>query len=468
MPVNSFENYPMSWKPDLSSATGPLYKALAGMLETDIKNGTLMPGTKLPPQRELADYLDINLSTVSRAFKLCEQSGLISAAVGNGTYISSDAGTNSVLSPSPEQMHLIEMGAILPHAEPNKIMVDYMQKMLLEPDSDRLFQYGVIGGTPWQRDAAVRWIGKAGYQAEADHILFAAGGQNAIAAILASLFKAGDRIGTDPLTYPGFKTAAKMLGIQLVPLEWKDNEMTEEGLLNACKLDRLKGLYIIPDYHNPTTHTMSLKTRKMIAEIARNQHIIVIEDAINSMLKERPLPPVAAFAPEQVIHIISLSKVISPGLRLAYVTAPEEYLAEISMGIYNQNITVAPFLLELSARLIHTKKADAIAAERREYTRQQNRIVDRYLGSFEVLGEDCCPFHWILLPEAFTGKSFEICAKNEGVQVYSGERFLVGNSRTPGAVRISVTAAKTPSEFEEGIKRLRRILDSEDTSEHLL
>ena len=87
MPVNSFENYPMSWKPDLSNTKPPLYLALARQLEDDIKAGALKPGTKLPPQRELADYLDINLSTVSRAFKICEQKGLLSASVGNGTYI---------------------------------------------------------------------------------------------------------------------------------------------------------------------------------------------------------------------------------------------------------------------------------------------------------------------------------------------------------------------------------------------
>lgn len=87
MPVNSFENYPMSWKPDLSNTKPPIYLALVRQLEDDIKAGALKPGTKLPPQRELADYLDINLSTVSRAFKICEQKGLLSASVGNGTYI---------------------------------------------------------------------------------------------------------------------------------------------------------------------------------------------------------------------------------------------------------------------------------------------------------------------------------------------------------------------------------------------
>ena len=474
MPINSFEHYPMSWKPELKGSEVaadsklPLYKILAERLEEDIKSGKLMPGTKLPPQRELADYLDINLSTVSRAFKLCEQRGFICASVGNGTYVSSDAGTSHYLRPNNENSQLIEMGAILPSLEPNKAVVEYMQKMLTEPDVDRLFQYGMAGGTPWQKEAAVKWMKRANLDADPDNILFSAGGQNAIAAVLASLFQTGDKIGTDPLIYPGIKTAAKMLGIQLIPIEWNENEMSEEALTGACKNEKIKGLYLIPDYHNPTTHIMSLERRKKLAEVAKKYRIIVIEDAINSLLKEDPLPPIAAFAPEQTIYISSLSKVISPGLRLAYISAPKAYGKEIGAGIYNQNIAVPPFLLELSARLIHTNKADAIAKERRAYTITQNEIVNRYLGEYEIKGEEYCPFRWITLPETFTGKSFEICARNEGVQVYSGERFLVGNARSKACVRISVTAAKNSAEFEEGIKRLKRILESEDQTELLL
>ncbi len=468
MPINSFENYPMSWKPSLNRSEGPLYKALAKLLEEDIKGGKLMPGTKLPPQRELADFLDINLSTVSRAFKLCEQNGLICASVGNGTYVSSDAGTSHILSPNPEHSQMIEMGAILPHSQPNKTMVEYLQKMIMEPEADKMFQYGINGGGPWQKEAAVKWMKKANYIAEPDEILFSAGGQNGIAAVLSSLFKAGDRIGTDPITYPGIKTAAKMLGIVLVPIEWSGNEVSEEGLINACRNEKIKGLYIIPDFHNPTTHSMSVQTRIMIGEVARRYNIIVIEDGINSMLKENPMAPVASYAKEQTIYILSLSKIISPGLRLAFIAAPERYRKEISMGLYNLNISQSPFLLELAARLIHTQNADKIAAERRVYTKEQNEIVNRHLGDYQVMGEEYCPFRWILLPKVFTGKSFEICAKNEGVQVYSGERFLVGNSQDKRAVRISVTAARNPYEFEKGIKILKRILESEDERELLL
>ena len=58
MPVNSFDDYPMSWKPKKELLTAPKYRALADLLADDILTGKLSPHTKLPPQRELADYLD--------------------------------------------------------------------------------------------------------------------------------------------------------------------------------------------------------------------------------------------------------------------------------------------------------------------------------------------------------------------------------------------------------------------------
>lgn len=60
----------MSWKPTMDKTRKPIYKALARQLQQDILTGVLLPGTKLPSQPELADFLDLNLSTVSKAFKM--------------------------------------------------------------------------------------------------------------------------------------------------------------------------------------------------------------------------------------------------------------------------------------------------------------------------------------------------------------------------------------------------------------
>ena len=82
MPFNSFDDYPMSWRPGRAELYAPIYQSLADLLEQDIHSGALPAGTKLPPQRELADFLDLNPSTVTKAYKLCEVRGLVHAVVG--------------------------------------------------------------------------------------------------------------------------------------------------------------------------------------------------------------------------------------------------------------------------------------------------------------------------------------------------------------------------------------------------
>ena len=120
MPVNSFENFPMSWKPNKAKLKPPLYLSIAEALEQDILNGELTPNTKLPPQRELADFLDVNLSTITRAFKLCEAKGLIYAAIGSGTFISPNAVLPKWEKPAED---FIELGLIRPYYQFSTIKV---------------------------------------------------------------------------------------------------------------------------------------------------------------------------------------------------------------------------------------------------------------------------------------------------------------------------------------------------------
>ena len=200
MPVNSFDNYPMSWKPDFSQATGPLYKIIAEKLEVVVWIGFLTPGTKLPPQRELADFLDINVSTISRAFKLCQQKGIICSTVGNGTFIASDAAANPFLLPEDDSLGIIEMGPVFPTKNVNEIIVKYLKKMTIEPDFSELFQYGQSNGTAWQKKSAAKLIEKSGYNVQPQQLLLANGAQNAIAASFAGLFQFCDFFGTDEFT----------------------------------------------------------------------------------------------------------------------------------------------------------------------------------------------------------------------------------------------------------------------------
>lgn len=458
MPVNSFEHYPMSWKPDLSSTAGPKYLALAKLLEEDIKSGALMPGTKLPPQRELADFLDINLSTISRAFKLCEQKGLLSASVGSGTFVSSGATAEPVLLCGSGDKRVVEMGAIVPAVESNGIVKQYMEKLLKKPDAASLLSYGVPEGTRRHREAGAAWLQKSGFSTDSEHIILAAGGQNALTASLGAFFERGDKVGTDPLTYPGVKTAAKMLGIHLIPVQSQNYEMTEEGIHYAIRNENIKGLYVIPDYHNPTTHIMSVETRKMIAQTAEECDLLVIEDGLNNLLEETPMPPIASFAPDHIVYLSSLSKTVAAGLRTAFIHVPDRYRQELITTLYSMNISISPLLATVSAGLIEDGIADEIIAERKRMIAERNLIINRALDRFVVASELTCPLRYIQLPEHFTGKSFEICAEKTGVHVYSAERFAVGNKPAPKTIRIAVTTPPSIEELSEGVQRLRELL----------
>ena len=463
MPINSFEDYPMSWKPDLTGVTPPLYKALATLLENDIRNGHLKPGDLLPPQRELADYLDLNLSTITKAFKLCSQRGLISASVGKGTYVSTDVHVNTTLLDPQKAVGLIEMGAIHPSYEQNHYVLQVIQQVLSCDFASSLLEYNAPYGTPSQKNAGVTWLKRHQIETSPEHILLSNGGQNALCAILSALFKPGDRIGTDPLTFSGFKTLAKMLGIQLVPIPLHNDEISPIILDQLCQTEGLKGIYLIPDYHNPTTHHMSLRTRKAIASVAKKHNLLIIEDGIYSLLKKDvDCPAFARLIPDQTIYIASLSKTLCAGLRLAFIMTPLSYKAALERALYNINLMVSPLSASIAEALIDSPLIDTILMEKQEAAYKRNQLTNTILKGYSLLGDVYSTFRWLLLPPVWSGKAFEACAKNAGVQIYCAERFAIGNATVPAAVRLATSAPKSLEELETGLLILRTLLESEE------
>ncbi|MFE5427428.1 PLP-dependent aminotransferase family protein [Peribacillus simplex] len=353
--------------------------------------------------------------------------------------------------------HLIELGATLPDNASYEPLLLQLKSMLQETDYEKWFGYGRAGESHWQKDAAIKLIRRGGFETAVDHILFANGGQNAIAATLASLCKPGDRIGVDHHTYPGLKTVAAMLSVQIVPIKSENYEMSPTAFEDACKNDNIKGIYLIPDYHNPRASFMSVENRKMIAAIAKKYKQYVIEDASYYLLNKKPFPAVASFAPEQVIYIASLSKSLAPGLRLAYVAVPSQFKEPISKALYNLN--VSPLLAELTARMIVSNQFEVLIEGHREQTIRRNQIVKRHLADYTCLGVETGIFHWLLLPGKITGAEFETLAAQQGVQVYAAERFVFGNSCPERAVRVSVCAPETLAELERGLIILKHLLN---------
>jgi DNA-binding transcriptional MocR family regulator len=350
---------------------------------------------------------------------------------------------------------------MFPESESNDEVAEQLKKMTFEPNFKMLFDYGRPDGTPLQKEAARKYITRMGYDAKSESILFAGGGQNSIAACLAGLFKPGDSIGTNPFIYPGLKTVAAMFGIQLIPIKQKGEEITREALLYACRNENIKGLYLIPDYNNPTSHTISKETRRMIGEIAVEENLIIIEDGSFSFMRAKPMLPLAYYAPENTIYISNLSKVIAPGLRLAFVTVPKRFKRAMSIALYNMNISLSPLMIELVSRLINSGVAEEITKKKRKNTNERNKLINKVLRGYDIKGDKNCIFRWLILPEGLSGEEFEKKAYKRGVQVYSSERFAVGSTKPFGAVRLAVGSPKNEEELMEGLNIIKNLLEEE-------
>lgn len=458
MSVNSFDDYSMSWRPKLKRNEAPLYINLANQLERDIASGDLRPGTKLPPQRELADFLDVNVSTISRAFKLCSRKGLLNGTVGSGTYIAYNISTNIFATPAHSEPHIVDLGSMMPETIPQDEITRLLHKMIEETAFERLFQYS-HKADDWQLEAATVLLKKVGCPVPSSQILLANGGQNSLAAILAGLFEPGDRLGVDPLVYPGLKSVATLFNVQLIPIAHKNGEMSEEGLRYAAKNEGIKAIYVMPDCHNPTTHIMSEQCRDRIAEVAKELDILVIEDGINSLLLREPKSSIFARALEQTIFSLSLSKTISPALRLAYLAVPKRYFHTLENALYNINLSQSALLLELASRLIVSGQLDSLLERRREGLAARNHLTDSLLQGYDVFGNSESLCRWLILPEAVSGEQFEQLALDRGLFVYGSERFAVGKNVPVQAVRLAICAPNHSSDLEWALSTIRDLLE---------
>ena len=459
----------LSWEPKVTKKNGPLYKAICEQLKSDIQSGALPPGTKLPPQRDLARFLGVNVSTVSRALRISEEEGLLLSTVGSGTFVAPNAVNTPVTSAHTGGSGTVELGVLAPRLIDHEALTAVLREAAASDDAGALFeyQYDSKGGRP--KAAGVRLITRAGASAAPETILFAQGTQNAVAASIFAFFKPGDRLGCDPLVFPSLKAVCGMAGVRLVPIRWEKGEISESGLDYAIKQEKLKGLFVMPEHQVPTAITMSSRTRDMIASKARQHDLLVIEAAMSGLAKMAAQKSISSRIPERTIFITGLSTMIAPGLRCAFISAQEEFHAKIDSSLKTIDTSPSPLLLELASRIILGERFNGMIETVRNRARARNMYVGRYLPELEISGDAYSPFKWCVIPKdiasgaagrtgRFDIKEFEDAAHDAGVQIQGAHRFTVGQADPPAAFRICPVSAKDEHDLVKGLKIIRKTI----------
>lgn len=450
-----------SWNTRLDDGQGPLYLALADAIERDVTSGVLAPGERLPTHRDLADALGVNVSTVTRAYREAEKRGLLSATVGRGTFVTSDAMVSaSMVSFEPQAAGTIEMGLINPleHLDPD--LNEGLKKLSRQQDTAPLLRYCDPRGMPRHREIGASWAARYGMPASADDTLVCSGAQHALTCCLSGLFTAGDRIAVEHLTYPGLKTLAAMLGIRLVPIAMDRQGMLPHALDTACRRDRIKGVYLMSGMQNPTTSSMDADRAKTLAELAERHDLTIIEDDAYKLTHPDSSAPVLAHAPGQGVYVAGISKPMAAGLRVAFMVAPQRLRKPLAQAILNSVWTTAPLNAELIRIWIQDGTADSTLAAKLAEARERQRMVTRTLRRHAIHGTESGFYIWMELPDGWSGKGFELAAAKRGVSVFGAERFSVGEAVAPAAVRISLTGPASKEELLSGLGIISELLDS--------
>jgi DNA-binding transcriptional MocR family regulator len=447
------------WNPALARDSGPLFQELADAIERDIASGVLRPGERLPTHRDLADALAVNVSTVTRGYGEAERRGLVAATVGRGTFVASDAGTaTSMVAFEPTAPGMIQMGLITPLHFLDPDVSDGFKRIARRMDPSAFMRYTEPRGLPEHRRAGAAWAARYGIKAEAGEIIVCAGAQHALTCILGGLFRAGDRVATDALTYPGLKTLAAMLGIRLVPIPMDEEGMIPEGLDAACRREPVRAVYLMPGMHNPTTISMPDHRRDAIAALAETHDLLVIEDDAYDLTNPGDAAPVGCRDRERSVYIAGMSKSLAAGLRVAFIAAPRRLLKPLAQAVLNTIWMTPPLNVELAAMWIEDGTADAVlAAKRAEAARRYMEACD-LLEGLRFRGKPSGFYIWLELPPPWTGGSFAAAAARAGVSVFGAERFAVGEAAAPTAVRISLTGTERREDLALGLTAIRDLL----------
>ena len=447
----------LSWTPVIRKGDGPVYLAIADALSVDIVSAGSAGGFRLPPQRTLADALGIDFTTVSRAYAEARKRGLIDGRIGQGTYVRArrPAEGRSVLG------GLVDMSMNLP---PRSRMPDWSRGCGMElPTCGRddglgvLLRYQEAGGTVRDRAAGVRWLSPRLGAIPAERLLVCPGAQGALLALAGVLAAPGETICTEALTYPGFRSLAAHLRINLVAVAIDEHGLVPEAFEAACSEHRPKALYCTPTLHNPTTATQPLHRREALIEIARRHQVPVIEDDAYGALPVDPVPPLAALAPDLVYYIAGLAKCLSPALRIAYLVLPDGRSAARVAGAIRATASMAsPLMAAIATRWIEDGTADAVLAAIREESRHRQVIASAILppgfGQADPQG-----FHaWLRLTGAWTRGEFTARLRSAGIGAVASDAFAIGSP--PEAVRLGLGAAANHEDLRDSLRIVADLL----------
>jgi len=352
---------------------------------------------------------------------------------------------------------------------PESFPLEIIQKLteiVVEKYASGAFQYGPTEGFWPLREALAGYLEKREIQAGAGEILIASGSQGVLDAIGKVLISRGDQVAVEAPTYLGALQAFTPYEPAYVRMDTDDDGLIPGSLENVLSAGRVKFVYLVPTFQNPTGRTIPLERRREISDIIRKYNALLVEDDPYGALRYRgqDIVPIKALAPDHVVYISTLSKVFAPGLRIGFCHAPEQikkWLIIVKQGI---DLHTSTFNQALAAEYIaggflerHLPKIIDLYRPKQE---AMLSALDTYFPEgFKWSQPEGGMFLWVQGPEGYDMEKLYWKAVKRNVAFVPGKYFYTSLQEGIETMRLNYTMADEET-IDNSIRILSEVIQS--------
>ncbi|HSJ17589.1 MAG TPA: PLP-dependent aminotransferase family protein [Solirubrobacterales bacterium] len=343
---------------------------------------------------------------------------------------------------------------------------------IAQESSAQALQYGPTEGFERTKECLREVMAAEGMEPDPEDIIVTTGGQQAIDLVCKTLLDPGDPVICEGPTYPG-----------AVPVfcsyeaDTHHVEMDEEGMrideLEAV-LDRLEGdgrrpkfIYTVPSFQNPAGVTLSAERRRRLVEVAREREVLVVEDSPYGLLRfeGEELPPLYQLdGGDYVIYLGTLSKILSPGIRLGWCVAPPPVMEKVVLGKQAADLCTSTltqyFVVEYFAE---GRWREYIADLVEIYRARRDAMVDALERYFPAQTQWTRPagglFVWATLPDYIDTGDLLAKALREDVAFVPGAAAYV-DGRGSSSMRLNFSGSDE-AQIREGMQRIGHVVEEQ-------
>jgi DNA-binding transcriptional MocR family regulator len=458
----------------------PIYRQIYERLREQVLAGALPEGTRMPPERTLAERLEVNRSTVVHAYRDLAADGLISQRVGSGSRVASlDGGRPdrsaavpwwitlppwrvgqfpAVLGELAASQHGDAIAFVqgVPPAEPSPLADLSRSFARVGGDVRFVLTYGDSEGYGPLREAIATRMRGRGCAVDVRDVLVLTGSTQGITLVAQSLAEPGDEIIVEAPTYPGALQIFQIAGLRAIPVPVDEDGMRVDHVEAILRTRRPRFIYTMPSIHNPTGVTMNADRRDRLVTLAKRYGVPIVEDDPYGELAAAPVEPLLARDPEYVIYLSSFSKTIAPSLRLGWLVAPRTIYERLLLRKQSYDMASSMYI-QAGVREYLERGYDAhVSALRRELLQRRAiayAAIDRWWPpTMRVPRGGDGYYLWATAPRDVHARALLANAERLGASFMFGEAFF---AQTGGDHNFRLALTPVPRDaIEMGIRRI--------------